>query len=321
MKSQEASTPWQKAFSIGIIAFVIVCFCYMFAVEAQGLTINFDYRFDTQGMFAAAERREAFEAAADIYTDFGDQLSELSPGGGNSWSLSVTRPDGAGSAVVDNLQVAADSITVFVGGWSFHPSVLGWAGNGQITSVNGTQQWQDTVFARGQTGALADRPTDFGPWGGAITFNSSVNWHFDTLTTPQAGQQDFFTTAMHELGHILGFGEAASWFAQVQGSVQDGWTFAGTQSVAQFGDVVPLDGSASHWAEGISDFYLGIAQETAMDPSTPSGVRQYMTDLDYAGLADIGWEVPEPSSLMLFSLSAWLAVRRRPVPGKRFGKR
>jgi hypothetical protein len=34
----------------------------------------------------------------------------------------------------------------------------------------------------------------------------------------------------------------------------------------------------------------GVTQEAAMDPSITVGTRKLFTDLDYAGLADVGWE-------------------------------
>jgi hypothetical protein len=115
----------------------------------------------------------------------------------------------------------------------------------------------------------------------------------------------------HELGHILGIGTAASWDARVEGSVQDGYVFVGEHAKEAYGhESVPLDRYASHWAEGVMSVYNGQLQETAMDPSTPRGERQWMTELDYAGLRDIGWQVPEPAALVLLvsggaGLLAW----------------
>jgi hypothetical protein len=38
----------------------------------------------------------------------------------------------------------------------------------------------------------------------------------------------------------------------------------------------------------------GVPQETLMDPNIDLGARKWMTLLDYAGMADIGWEYPPP---------------------------
>lgn len=283
------------------------------AQQASAIAIEFDYRYDTNGLFSDPQRRATLEAAGNAYARFTDHLTAITPGGANAWSVSITRPDGGGDTMIENLTVAEDSITVFVGGWSFHPSVLGWAGQGDIESIQGDTAWQNRIASRGQAGALLAEPTDYSPWGGAITFNTNVNWHFDPLSNPANGETDFLTTAMHELGHILGFGEADSWFAQIQGDDEIGYTFHGEQAASLWGGPVPLDGYGSHWAEGTYDYVDGILQETAMDPSTPTGQRQWLTDLDYAGFQDIGWQIPEPSVIALLTpgLMVGLLLKRR----------
>src|SRR5690606_8940405 len=73
-----------------------------------------------------------------------------------------------------------------------------------------------TVATRGETGADA---TDFGPWGGAITFDAAINidsesfdWHFgETTAGLDDTKYDFLSVAVHELAHLLGFGTAESW--------------------------------------------------------------------------------------------------------------
>ncbi|MEZ6061148.1 MAG: hypothetical protein R3C19_12355 [Planctomycetaceae bacterium] len=58
-------------------------------------------------------------------------------------------------------------------------------------------------------GALTATETDFGP-GGAITFDTTgVTWNFDDAA-PGGGESDFFSVAIHELAHLLGFGTSAS---------------------------------------------------------------------------------------------------------------
>ena len=280
------------------------------SAPASAIDVVFDYRFDTNGMFNDPQKRQALEAAASVYQVFNDQLTAIEPTGSNTWALKINRPNGQGTTTLDNLAIAQDSVTIFVGGWSFHPSVLGFAGGGDVVDTQGDTAWEQTLAARGQAGALDSSPSDFGPWGGAITFNMNVDWHFDPLTEPTAGRPDFLTTAMHELGHILGFGEAPSWFQQVQGS-NGSYSFAGAHTTALLGGPAELDGYASHWAEGTHSFVNGLPQETAMDPSTPPGNRQWMTDLDYAGFADIGWQVPEPTALMFMAMFFAGGIARR----------
>ena len=114
---------------------------------------------------------------------------------------------------------------------------------------------------------------------------------------------------MHELGHLLGIGTSNSWNNLISGS-----NFTGAASSALFGGFVPLSGDLGHWAEGT----LGNSgtQEALMDPSILEGTRKVFTDLDLAGLTDVGWEVtpiPVPAAVWLFGsalgLLGWLRSR------------
>jgi hypothetical protein len=102
--------------------------------------------------------------------------------------------------------------------------------------------------------------------------------------SPSVGENDFLSVAIHEMAHLLGLGSAPSWDTYVSGG-----QFIGTNSVASYGGNVPLY-SDHHWAEGTMSTVKGVTQEAAMDPSITVGTRKLFTDLDYAGLADVGWE-------------------------------
>lgn len=80
-----------------------------------------------------------------------------------------------------------------------------------FSSVSGTYTFVDNAVTGGETpltlgvqGALA---TDLVPQGGSIAFDSSTSWSFvaDTGTTEQFSGSDFFSVALHEPGHLLGF--------------------------------------------------------------------------------------------------------------------
>ena len=97
-------------------------------------------------------------------------------------------------------------------------------------SISGSQAFIDNVVARGQSGALAAIPTDFGPWGGSISFdNSSTSWYFDSdvNTVESFTGFDFFSVAVHELGHLLGAGTSDSGTRYLSGS-----TFVGPNAAA-----------------------------------------------------------------------------------------
>jgi hypothetical protein len=273
------------------------------STDATALAIQLDYRFDTRGFFDAshpqgAAARGALERAAAAFASISDALAPIAPASGNTWTTGTFLHPGAGGFVsVADLAVPADAIVVFVGGRPLG-GALGFASGSTIGSASGDPAFLETLAARGQLGALDPIPTDFGPWGGSITFNAAAPWHFGVSAGPAVTEQDFLTTATHEIAHILGIGIAASWDARVF----DGH-FEGAASIASFGEPVRVDATGGHWAEGVASLARGVAQETLMDPTTSRGVREWMTDLDWAGLRDVGWQVvPEPRSAVLFLL-------------------
>lgn len=290
---------------------------------AQALTIEFDYTYDTKGFFTdlltgapIIERRAILTQAASFYSGFTDSLSAITPQAGDQWSVQITHPSlGGGAITLSNLEIAADTLRIYVGGSTSAPGVLGFANTGFNLTATGSDAFVDAVTTRGQENTTGPSATDYGVWGGMIWFNAANNWYFGSDTSGlTAGHPDFLTTATHELGHILGYGEADSWLAQINNGA-----FTGTASVEAYGGDVPLDQYGNHWAKGIMSTYNGVAQETLMDPSTKTGTRELPTILDYAAFKDIGWQVnvsavPEPDSLVLFIAGVSLlgiASRRR----------
>jgi hypothetical protein len=293
-----------------------------FGAPAQALTIEFDYTYDTRGFFTdtltgapITERRDLLAEAASFYSGFTDSLTAIAPQAGDSWSVRITHPSLAGPQItLSNQSIAADTLRIYVGGSESAPGVLGFANTGSNLTATGSTAFADAVTTRGQANATGANATDYGIWGGMIWFNAVHDWYFGSDAgglTP--GHPDFLTTATHELGHILGFGEADSWHAQID----DAGYFHGANAMAVYGGPVPVDPYGVHWAEGVTSTHNATAQETLMDPTTPGGLRELPTALDYAGFADVGWQVsavPEPQSAALFAAGALLvltAARRR----------
>ena len=244
--------------------------------------IQFDYSHDTNHFFDDTARRQVLELAGEtLGSRLEDHLLPITPSAGNTWSLNATNPASGGSFTLSNQTIPEDTIVVFVG--SRNMSSLGVGGPGGYSS-SGSDEWLDLVAARGQTGMLNTLETDYGLWGGSITFDNDANWYFGMSAAGQgAKQHDFFSVAIHELGHVLGVGTAASWDNKISGSF-----FTGSNSVAEYGANVPLSGG-SHFKEGTEV----DGDEVAMDPSLLVGTRKNFTKLDYAALADIGWELNE----------------------------
>lgn len=151
--------------------------------------------------------------------------------------------------------------------------------------------------------------------GGSLAFSSTATWYFDSdpsTVETFTGQNDFYSVAVHELGHLFGIGTADSWMSLISGTTLTG-AHSGTVTVLADG---------SHWAEGTMSTIAGtaIAQEAAMDPTLTTGTRKYFTTLDYDGLRDIGWQVsaiPEASTLVWASALGAAAVALRRVRARR----
>jgi Matrixin len=211
-------------------------------------------------------------------------------------------PGTGGEAQVNNLKVPSNTLIVYVGGRAdLGGSELGHGGPGGW-GASGTSSWLNTVRTRGQSGAGASTPTDFAPWGGAITFKSNVNWNFNA-TSPTSSQNDFLSVATHELGHVFGIGTADSWQNKISGGF-----FTGSNSRTANGGANPaVDPGQGHWKQGIKSTVNGKSQEVVMDPALTVGTRRFFTRLDYAGLSDIGWQVPGTAVVTTAASSASVA--------------
>jgi hypothetical protein len=280
--------------------------------SASAVTINFDYS-DDGGFFSGANtsRRSILNDAGNFLgSRLTDSLAAITPSGVNQFDAVFSRPDTGSLTTLSNFSVAADTLTVFVGGRALGGS-LGTGGPGGY-NIGGTQNFVDTVPQRGQLGATTgSSATDFAPWGGQITFNSDSTWYFDSNPSTISGN-DFYSVALHEIGHVLGIGTADSW----NDKVSPGNNFTGVNAVAAFGGNVPLASDLAHWKEGTQSTVMGAVQEAMMDPTLTTGTRKLPTQLDFAALKDVGWQVtavPLPSAVWLFgsALIAFAGLRRK----------
>jgi hypothetical protein len=265
------------------------------------VTIQLDYSLDTSNFFNTQAKKDLMQLAANsVAGSLGDSLAAIVPSGGNTWTGTIMDALVGFNQSFMNLDVAANTIIVFVKGSALPGTGEAGLGiTGGFTNASGTQDWLNTVAARGQTGALSATPHDFGPWGGAILFDNTgaTNWFFGQTTAGLSfNQTDFLTVAEHELGHVLGIGTAPSWFSDVNSDVKSGaGTFVGPSAEAAHGGTpVPLDARTglSHWADGTTS----DGQNATMDPILFDGNRTLFTTLDYAGLADVGWQVQAPNT-------------------------
>ena len=246
------------------------------------LSIRLDYSMDSSGFFGSQERRNSLQFAANsIVSKFSDQLTAIQPVGTDQWTARFLNPSTGAQDTRTNLVIPANEILIFVGARALGANELGRGEKGGFTASSSSQSFLNAVAARGQAGALSSPQTDFGPWGGTVSFSSTATWHFGLTTDGlDSNEFDFVSVASHELLHSLGFGLASSWNAKVVGG------FTGVNSVAIAGkSPVPLN-DVSHWAIGTTS----NGQIAAMTPETTNGLRKLPTRLDFAGMQDIGWQ-------------------------------
>lgn len=306
-------------------AAIALFFLAVHALHAQ-VTIVFDYSQDTSTFFSSHPQAKAdLQAAGNwIGSHLTDSLSAIAPGGLNTWDADIFNPDDPSTQIsLGNISVAANTLRIYVGAANLG-GALGLGGPGGYSDASGSTNWLNTVAARGQAGALSATPTDFGPWGGAVTFDTSSSWFFDpnppginnksNATSQGSTTFDFYSVALHEIDHVLGIGTAGSWTDQVTNDA-----FTGFHSeAAHGGTAITLDSLGEHWAQNTQSTIFGTstAQEVVMDPSITNGQRKIDTSLDMAALQDIGWQVsataiPEPAEWTFLLLGAALAGRRR----------
>jgi hypothetical protein len=289
---------------------------------ARAVNVVIDYTYDTlntHGFFGAGnpggaaagtQARAALEAAASFYSNIltdtfaAVQIPPNYPSqvfnGVAFWGteLEFTHPTTAGTVTLTNQTRAANEYRIYTGARDLAAPTLGiggfmTAGWSQNSAGNGfTQEEFDEITAInaafGNVVQTRGEPTGFAAWGGVLTFDSAgVNWHFNHATQPTAGTSDFFSVAIHELGHALGLGTSPEWNAFISGS-----NFTGPNAAGEFGANPPLH-DTGHWAQNTMSQVYGSStpQEAAMDPNLTVGTRKRLTQLDAAAMVDIGWEI------------------------------
>ncbi|MEO1009308.1 MAG: hypothetical protein AAFX79_12155 [Planctomycetota bacterium] len=260
--------------------------------------IDVNYDFDTNGFFDDPDRRAVIEYAADYLGGLlDDSLAAIIPGGGRNWEAVFFNPSTGTEQAVDNPTIAEDTIRVYVGGRDLGGSTLGRAGFGGARNVFGDGGgFFDTIVGRGQPGAIGDPAsrTDFGLWGGSITFDTENDW-FTGITNEGLlpGQSDLLSVALHEMTHVLGFIEGAPSFDNLIESNQ----FVGAIAIAEHDlrtprSVLTFDGSTAGgpiWtrpaASGTIPSMVGVGVTYEATPFTvpESGSYDVLVDQEILG--------------------------------------
>ena len=241
------------------------------------LLFAFDYSLDKTGFFNNPEARAALErAAADLGGQIQSTPAAITPGGANTWAAIFDDPSNPGAQVRrENMSVPAGTLYVFAGGIPNSSGEAGLGGYGGY-SASGGRNWMGTVKSRGMGG--------FSTWGGSVSFDVSQRWYFGQDEHNRAGGElDFYSVAVHELTHTLGFGTSPQWDSLIQNGV-----FTGANATAANGGTPPaVSADRGHFVQGTHSH----DEPVSMQPSMDAHERVEVSRLDLAALADIGWQV------------------------------
>jgi hypothetical protein len=334
-------------FRLMALAGLLFVFCSQ--ANCQGFSIFIDYQYDTNNFFSTQERRDALQAAANRWSDIiTSPLTAVGPSGTGSgtsagWRIGFNHPATGASFQVSTAAnsgsdplsggglanqygfagLAANQWILYAGGRNLG-TTAGIGGTG--TGLNFTSTFNDLQGPM-HRGVISNTPAntvnDIPAWGGSIAFNTNLSnpWHFGINTAAPSGSTDFYTIALHEIGHALGLSITFNQWTAFQSSA----TFTGPKAVAAYNldngtNVSALNTVSSsdfHWQNNtqLSRIFdlgnpnytgtvgAGVLQDLLMDPIanfTPTIRRLELTNVDIGALGDLGWGVvaiPELSSL------------------------
>ncbi|MEJ6578235.1 MAG: matrixin family metalloprotease [Akkermansiaceae bacterium] len=314
----------------------VFLFILLMVPSAWGLTIKVDYRYDSSGFFNNVEARRAIEAVAARWSRILDQPLaavhsvddntdrrfllrnpatgiDLQISSAASSSTDALRSAGAPAAneYWGGITLPADVWILFVGARSLNSWAVGGALGGGI-NFNDVFDEPDNLLNRGFNVGQGSLTV----LGGSIAFDSSENWHFNQKEIPPVGTVDFYSVALHEVGHCFGMASTGvvEWSSLIIGT-----KFIGVNAIAALeedsGSVVtglPIAGGSPkfdyHWKDGqieskifplgapnyLSTVGLCQLQEVLMSASAQLGGnvrRRELTNVDVGAVKDLGWSV------------------------------
>ncbi|MGK0188474.1 MAG: hypothetical protein ACI9R3_004285 [Verrucomicrobiales bacterium] len=337
--------------------------------QASALTIVIDYTYDTQNFFDTTAKKDSLQAASDRFSQvITSSLTAVGPSGNGTtpanWRIGFDHPgtgfpvevSTASSAASDPIGngsspkgfasdadfygfagLAADTWILYAGGHSMTDSGKGGTATGSNYSVTAND-----LNGPLHRGVISNTPgntyNDIPAWGGSVAFDNDgdTTWHYDLNSAAPDLSTDFYTVALHEIGHALGLNVG---FNQLTTDLT-GSAYSGANTLAAYNadngtsltDLSIVSGGNYHWSEDAYESEIfsagnpnlvgtvgtGVLQDSLMDPEgdfTPTIRRLELTNMDVAALQDLGWTVvPEPSTGLFLSLATGLFCGRRRRP-------
>ena len=326
------------------ILFVLSC------LSLKALTIKVDYRFDESGFFDNPQARAALEAAAARWSRIVDQtllpvnvqdddldfrFTIRHPATGNPIDVSVAASRQTDRFVELDQRPAdfyLDGFTLEAGTWILFPGArnnLGGADSAAgpiVGGLNFNSVFEDpnSPLNRGFNAGQESLPV----LGGFVSFRQTANWNFDLTRGGNFDEIDFYTTALHEIGH--GFGLNASAVNDFENNIK-GDQYVGLNAVEAYN----ADNNASldyllinfervdfHWRDNIYQsfiFELGrpnligsrrdqmqpLLMEPIVDFTGTLG-RVEISNVEIGAMKDLGWSLitEDPEFSLPLSVSA-----------------
>jgi hypothetical protein len=288
-------------------------FLLLICIPTKGaIDIIFDYSYDTNNYFTdemkyvmdqaafAFESRMANENFASMIPSDYDS-SEVgvlmidNPTTGGDLNVTIGSTTSAG-----NLVGSANEVIVFAGARSANGQFLG---NSKYYWNYGDHDESADAWTTYMYGTR-DNDSHYDATGGSLAINSDLNWYVDTNLTSHSdalnsGKYDFYSTVVHELGHIMGFN---SWVDPVLWNMDwdddDNPIWSGTNAKAEYsGNTVPFSADEDHFAPTIAnggDFNTSLVNcdcHPAMAEYNSTNLRVPFSELDFAVLEDIGYNI------------------------------
>jgi len=314
---------------------------YTASSSYAAIDIVFDYTYDTVNWFGNEQRYILDQAAYAFESRLGgESFASANPadyaGVTSNYYLYASNPTGGSSLSIQlgsttaegNLVGAADTVTIFMGVGAASGSTNAWA-SGQFLSTHGVDNTSSSDKFKEYLDNVRDTASNYDAIGGTMSVNSSRDWYFDTDLTDydySTGKMDFYSTMVHEIGHLMGFRTGAigtgdpgtdAWVSNLTG---DTWTGAAGMA-AYGGNPIPMQSGGSHF--DYNDFnqsHTSCNCHPSMDPYSSVNQRSPWTETDFAVLKDIGYTVsasptgPGSNNANTFTDTSWQDRGTSPLP-------
>ena len=310
------------------IAVLVLALLPVAGPAQAAVTIVFDYSLDTNGFFTT-ERRAIAQAAANALTSrmintHWDRIDTTAAGG--HYELAIVNPSTFEGTWVQDVVIPENQITIRLGALDW--STIPFAPMNQSSGDGATQ----LMAIRNVTGGIAAKlasSSQFRPVDASISFDLqgiqglkpgvTRLWYFGSAANLDTDDRnpadpnytnytDFYTSLIHELGHVLGIHDPAifsavlpsdpnfclAWTSRIQSDGVGGFVFTGTHA-SQFyynhvGQPIPLDtDTRSHWADGVRSQTANGYTSVTHERNTP--FRYGFSELEFGALEDMGYTI------------------------------